>query len=245
MVLKANTPAPAVAAAPAAAAAPGGFETDTATPTQQAAAAVGANTAIAKAKTSAMAVTAGKVDSVFDGYKMQKAPVEFGEIPRLIASPAGILDGDGNKYGSWVEFTLAAWNDLYVISPGSDTAEARGFVRYSNDGETIDDTGESVSAYLENLRTVEGYPDASRKLYAELVGIVEKSEKDVGKAGVLVQVSLSPQARKLFTGLGKQQAVYVRMGRAPVEGSEKLMIRSEGRSMNGKNFAILAISARA
>lgn len=228
--------------------APGKFETDEitkATPAQVEAAGVAAGTAIANAKSTAVAAPRGPMKTVLQDLRGALPAVDFGVLPRLIGSNGNVLDSDKKPLGGWVKLKLISWDAQFVVSPGDDSDEAKALVRYSRDGVTIDETGEDVKAYLERLRTVEGFTDASVKEYCELIGILEASEKANDAVGGMVQVSLSPQSRKGFEAYRLQRSVLVQMGRTQAEGSENLKITAELKTFGSNTFTLLKIAADA
>lgn len=200
-----------------------------------------ANTAIAKASTTS-AVAVGKLQTILADIENALPAVEFGVLPRLVGSNGQVMDGDKKLFGDSIKLTLVSWNKNFVISPGDDSDEAKALVRYSRDGVTIDDTGESVVEYLKNLREVEQYPDANVKEYCELVGILNEAAKPCEHVGGMVQISLSPQSRKSFEGYRLQQSVKVRLGQAAPEGQENIVIRAEVKSMGNNTFTLLKVS---
>ncbi len=241
------------AAAPAAPA--GKFEDDAGTTTVQAPAqpapakdpvaeaGVKASTAVAVISAGALA-EAIKSENVLVKMRDAIPPVEFGTFPRLIgANGAVCVKTDGSRsLGESVELQLLSWTEVYVVSPGSDKDEAKDLVRYSRDGVNIDETGENVNDYLKKLRDVDGYKDASRKQYIELIGFLKSASKDGGPIGELVQVSLSPQSLLSFRSYMANVAIKVRIGQMKAEGVENLRITAEGKSGNGRNWTILKVT---
>jgi Ca2+-binding RTX toxin-like protein len=235
-------------------AAPGQFEEDSgsakvadkpATAVNDAAAAtagVAATTAIAKAATGAVAL-GGKMDTLFAAQQDAIPAVDFGVLPRLVGSNGNVLEkGDNKLLGSWVKLQLISWNKQFVISPGSDADEAKEHVRYSRDGETIDETGETVKGYLEKLRVTDGYADANVKEYAELIGILQSADKQTELVGSMVQVSLSPQSRKMFEGYRLQESVKLRLGARKPEGADMLKISAEVKTSGSNTYTLLKVS---
>lgn len=245
MALK-KTPAAPAAAAPA-------FEDDNDTvvasapnPTAVADAAEKASTAIAVAKSAGLPALGGKFQNLYKPLKDALPALGFGTLPRFTGSQGKISAKDSGKkedLGESIDISLLSYHDEFVISPGEDSDEATKAVRYSLDGVTIEGTGESVETYLEKLRTVDGYENASVKRYVQLIGILERSDKKSSYLGNMVQVSLSPQAAKAFDAFMLQESVKASRGTGSVEGADRLTITAESRS-NGKNDFTLLITSR-
>lgn len=229
--------ATAVAEAPAPQAAPNAAESAVA------AAGVKASTAVARISANSLAA-AIKTESVLAQLRDAIPPVQFGTFPRLIGSNGNVMDKDGKVLGQFADIQLLSWSETYVVSPGSDTDEAKKLVRYSRDGVTIDETGEDVNAYLKTLREVEKYPDASKKKYIELVGFLTASDKPSEHAGNLVQVSLSPQSLLSFQAYMANVAVRVRLGSLVADGVENLRITPEVKTKGSKSFTLLKVAGQ-
>lgn len=202
---------------------------------------VAASVAVASAKNTAVGAV-GKFETALSGYENALPAIDFGVLPRLKGSNGMIMDGDNSKLGAEVRITLISFNDQYVITPGVDDPAATKFVKYSADGITIDSTGQSVASYIQQLKDVDGYEDADVKKYCEVIGILNKAEKETEHVGNMVQLSLSPQSRKSFEAYRLQQSVKIKMGRATEEGSEELVFRAVVKTMGNYTFTILQAS---
>lgn len=211
------------------------------TPTAEDKAKVAAVNAVAKAQSTAVG-SVGKFQTALQAYEDALPAIDFGVLPRLKGSNGLILDADNAKLGSEVQITLISFNNQFVITPGEDSDEATKLVKYSSDGVTIDETGQSVADYIKYLVDVEGYKDASSKHYLELVGILNSAEKDTEHLGNMVQLSLSPQSRKSFEAYRLQKSVKIRMGRDTEEGAEELTIRAVVKTMGNYTFTILQVT---
>jgi hypothetical protein len=242
----ASTPTPTPAAA-AASAATGKFE-DTVVaekpvqPADEAKAAAAATTAVARAQKGSLAVQQ-KLETLFAAHENALPPVDFGVLPRIVGSNGSLFDKSNNRVlGQEGVIQLISWNQQFTISPGTDNDADKEHVRYSRDGVTIDETGESVSKYIEVLKTAHGFDDASSKEYCELIGILESVKKNGQEVqdelvGQMVQVSLSPQSRKAFEGYRLQQSVKIRLGKA--EASERLKLSAEVKTFGTNSFTLL------
>lgn len=208
-----------------------------------------ASTAIATASATSKALVAGggKFTDFFAQFENALPELEFGTLPRLIGAQGGVTAKlTSNKtieLGKSVEMTLLSFNDRFTVSPGDDSDEAKKLVRYSRDGVTIESSGESVAAYLENLRTVEGFTEASCKKYVSLVGILETvSDKDGEQLiGSMVEAQLSPQGVTDFKGYRLQKSVKIARGAQSAEGADRVTVAADKRSGNGKNWTVLQV----
>ena len=195
-----------------------------------------------RTQNTAVAAPLAKMVAVLADYQNALPAVDFGVLPRLKGSNGLIFDGDNAKLGATIQLTLISWNDQFVITPGDDDDASREFVKYSLDGKTIDSTGVAVSAYIERLKTVDGFKDAEMKQYCELVGILNHSDSASEHVGNMVQISLSPQSRKAFEAYRLQRSVKVKMNRETLEGSEELTIRAVVKTMGKFTFTVLQVS---
>lgn len=188
---------------------------------------------------------AQKLETVLVDLENAIPKLDFGVIPRLVATQGSFQDADGKSLGDEVNFTLVSFNNQFIVSPGDDSEAAKEFVAYSTDGKVIDETGELVTDYVRKLKEDEGYEDAACKHYVELVGILNGSAKDSEYEGQLVMISLSPQSRKQFEGYRLQRSVQIRMGRIDAEshGSENLKLNAESKKMGSNTFTLVKFKA--
>ena len=214
----------------------------------QARAQVSATTAIAKASaTSAAVPSLARMQPVLSELQNALPSIDWGVLPRLVATQGQLRDGDKNRYGEHVIFSLLSYRDYWVVSPGDDSQEAKEYVRYSDDGVTLTDDGRDVNEYLNELRVVHGYEKAAKKQYTSLIGILEEADAPKEKAedniGQMVEVSLSPQSRKSFQAYLLQRTVQVARGSASAEGADRLKLVAEAKSANGKDFTLVKVTA--
>lgn len=223
------------------------FETEdaieTAAPAQAEAAAQTASTAIAAAGASAV-TTFKKMETILSNLKNALPKIDWGVLPRLVGSSGRLRDGDKQGYGEWVEITLLHYQDQWVATPGDDSAEAKEYVRYSDDGVTLNDDGRTIDQYLEYLRTL-GYTKAAKKEYTSLVGILEDAEKFEKDAkdnlGAMIEISLSPMSRKSWQAYQLQRSVQVARGVKPEEGSDRIKIVARAESKGDRDFTLLKV----
>jgi hypothetical protein len=212
-------------------------------------ASVAAVTAVAVASASSRQLTTGSgFKDVFKAFENAIPVMDFGTLPRLVGTNGGIeakLNGGKTlDLGREMDLSIISYRSQWTISPGDDSKEAKEFVKYSNDGVTIDSTGQEVNAYLEHLRTVEGYEDADKKRYVFITGIIDSAEGDKSLVGQVVEVSLSPQAVRDFEGYRFQRSAAIATGRASAEGAELVTVKADKRSGNGNNWTTLVVGGR-
>jgi len=195
--------------------------------TAAATAGVAASTAVAKVAASALTVPGAVLNGLLYDDIQDAVEIEFGEIPKLVGSNGQIMDKDDRQLGDTVTVQIVSWSSNFVVSPGIDSAPKE-VVKYSRDGISVNESGEAVAACLAKMQ--ETYPTAKVKEYTSLAGILIESGKESPHKGNLVEVSLSPTSRKLFSGFRKQQTMKIRMGLTPVSYVLKLStaIKSKG-----------------
>jgi hypothetical protein len=209
-----------------------------------AAAAAGVKASTEVARISSNSLVAGqKLETLFAAQENALPAVDFGVLPRIVGTQGQFQDkGDNKLLGDTIKVQLISWNKQFVISPGTDNDEDKEHVRYSRDGVTIDETGESVETYLQSLRETDGFKDASKKEYCELIGILLETAKPSEQVGNMVQVSLSPQSRKLFEGFRLQESVKLRLN-PQSKASDVLVLRAEVKTQGSFTFTVIKASA--
>jgi hypothetical protein len=215
---------------------------DTPATESQAAASAEATTAIAKASAGAMAAhqPMKKAQAAFAEYEDALPEVDFGTFPRITADLGG-FEMDKEVIGDTIKVEMMSWNNRYVVTPNVDNKEANGLVKYSNDGVTLSDgSGITVQEYLNTLKTVHGYTDASVKTYMDLTGLlVSKGSEEIPEdEQVVVQVQLSPQSVKQFNGYRITKGVFE--ARKGVQTGNVLTLKRERNEYNGKKFAYIS-----
>lgn len=210
-------------------------------PAAEVVAAQTASHAIAKAQSTAVAATGGRVVGVFEGIKDAMPALDFGVLPRLVGTNGLILDADKLPLGDEIKIQLVSWNHEWVLSPNDKDPEAKDLVRFSKDGLTVSDTGQSCTEYIDFL-VKEGYEKAGMKQYVQLIGILMEAKKPTAHLDGMVVISLSPQSRKLFEGFGIQQGVRVRMGKVAAEGQDVVIVRAVVKSKGSDTFTLLQVS---
>lgn len=221
-----------------------GVDTGSTTPAAEApaspAAKVAATTAIAQAQSTAVSASVKRIAPVLTELK-DAVRVDWDTLERLVAGSGSIDDGDGKSVGTWIKMTLMSYQDTYEVVPGSQDDDAKKYVRYSEDGVNLRDSGTTVAAYLDEMREM-GYDKAALKHKNILVGILDETEKATNLIGEVIQISLSPQSRKTFERYRLTRTAKVNMGRAQAEGSEVLKITAEGKQFGKNKFTQLTVT---
>lgn len=159
------------------------------------------------------------MDSLKDALR-----VDWDTLNRLKANQ-GRITWDKVNLGEWFEFSLMSWQDNWLVSPGSDSDEAKQFAKYSDDGKTIKETGEDIQVYLNRLKDI-GYPDARLGKRCVLAMELIDCDKDVDTVdeGMLFQIDLAPTSRASFERYRVQSALDIGRGRA--SGDDVVRIRA-------------------
>ena len=206
-------------------------------------ASVGRTAVVAPKSTGVMAFAGVKPGKLFSSMKLDDPPFEFGTFPRFSGNQGQIMTPDGKlTFGDTVIIQLISFNDWTMVSPGEKGAESTEYVRYSNDGVTINNSDQTVADYLNEIK--EDFPKASAKLYTSIWGLVmEVSEKSNCEKliGTIVEVSLAPMSRKSFTAYDTQRQVDNAQRKRREEFSAVLTITAQVETMRGNNFTRLIV----
>lgn len=207
-------------------------ETKTETKVEPAAASPAATTAVAAPAPAPLVVQVPRstaVASMQAGHQFMDSlkdalRVDWDTLNRLKANQ-GRVTWDKVNLGEWFEFSLMSWQDNWLVSPGSDSDEAKQFAKYSDDGKTIKDTGEDIQVYLQRLKDL-GYEDARLGKRCVLAMELIDCDKDVDTVdeGMLFQIDLAPTSRASFERYRVQSALDIGRGRAT--GDDVVRIRA-------------------
>ena len=165
--------------------------------------------------------------------------VEYDTFERLKAGAGDIQDNSGNSLGREIAIELRSWQHAWDIGMGDDSAKAKEFVRYSDDGVTIKDSGQTIADYLEEVRPM--YPNAKVAQKMVLVGVLLAAENPTNLLDRTVQVSLSSQARKTFDRYNFDRTFDVASGKQPAEGSNVLSIKALPKKTGTNNWTLLQV----
>jgi len=159
--------------------------------------------------------------------------VEFGTLPRLKAEQGAVVDQDGEELGSWIEMEVYSFNSRFVVTPNDKDAPAD-LAKFSLDGEYLDDdSGLTVREYLAQLKE-EGWDKASVREYYEVVGPLLAADGKTNFIDEVIQVQLSPSARKSFDAFRMQMTFKIARGKAAA-GSERYVRFTATKRKRGSN----------
>lgn len=169
-----------------------------------------------------------------------------GVLPKIPADRAGFSVKTGSEeimYGDWIDFQIISYNHRWLISAGVDGEEGKAFLKTSYDGVELEEGEGLVADYVQELKE-QGYPDARSREYIDIYGFVVGSEKggDVEESDMeMVQLQLSPQSVKAFTGYLLKAGVTAKLtGKQP---SDKVRVTTQRREYNGNKYASMAFAA--
>lgn len=142
--------------------------------------------------------------------------VEWNDCPRMKTGQGRItalIGGVKTEFGKWVDFELQSYQDNWLISPGGDTDEAKSLAKYSDDGKTVKETGQSIPEYIKELNVM-GYKEArlAQRMVA-LVSLLDCEGNASVPEGQLFQIDMAPTTRSAFEQFRKQSAFDISKGR--------------------------------
>lgn len=164
-------------------------------------------------------------------------PEEVGNVfPRIKAS-SGSINGDGIKYGEYVDMQVLTWHKRWFIVPGVQDEAAQKLCRASYDGKTIVDreSGDrmSIEDYLKDLHD-NGYPKAKVSDYYDVIGVIFNAHKEAEKAFAkgVVQLSVSPTSKQSYTAFIRQIKIMVMRGM--IRPTHQTCVRVLAKEVNSK-----------
>lgn len=216
-------------AVPAAATAPAFENPDAgtaavATPAPAAAATPTPVTAIATQQVNAVATTSASINPFAE---MKNAyTVDYNTLAQLMATNGNFMaKEDGAMLGDKIVLQLMSFQDNWVVSPGSDTDEAKKLVRYSNDGINTKD-GEDIAQYIADLKAA-GYNKAYLSKRVIIVGALVDAGKLPAMVDTLVQIDVAPNSKALFDRYTIQSAFDVGRGKVTKEQAGKIQLTAK------------------
>jgi hypothetical protein len=159
----------------------------------------------------------GEGRAVFDGLK-DALRVQWDTLDALKVVQGRISTKDDKiVLGEWMEFEALSTQENWLLSPGSDTDEARTLARYSDDGVMLKDGSQTCAEYLTHLKEM-GYKDAKRVERLVLVISLTNCDKNIEiEDGKLFQVDMPPTSRQAFDRYKNQTAFDIAKKRFPIE----------------------------
>lgn len=190
-----------------------------------------ATVAAANEASPSTAVAAPANTSVAVGGKYQPALAQFEKVidpstldfdtfRRVTVDLEGFNDDADVLLGKRIKIQVMSFNERFICSPGKQDAESNELVRYSLDGKTIDETGESCADYIKKLQEVDGYEDAALKkylnIYGFLVATAETEKADFVEIAPedrdIVSIQIPPRSFGKFTRFQIEDGVKVSQG---------------------------------
>jgi hypothetical protein len=173
----------------------------------------------------------------------------FGVFPKIIVNLGGFKidenrpEGMPDKLGTSITVNMASWNKRWLASPGSDDAEAKKFVKYSNDGKTIAEDGSSLADYVAQLKEVEGFKNASIKEYFAIWGFMTAyGTTEIAPAEqCMVELQCSPQTVGQFKRHMIEHGMKVSQGL--MTESNILKCHAKSGSFNSKDYGYASFTA--
>lgn len=173
-------------------------------------------------KSSAVAVAGAQVVSPF--VALQSAyRVNYDTLMALQATNGNILEKtSGKELGKVICLELMSYQKNFVVSTGVDSDEARGLVRYSDDGVTLKD-GTPVDQYLKELKDAD-YDDAKISERCVIVGALTDPGAAPELQDTLVQIDLPPSCKTLFDRYQIQASYDLKKNRCTLEEAIQIKI---------------------
>lgn len=153
--------------------------------------------------------------------------VDYNTLDRIMVNNGNVINKETKGLmGDTCVLELISIQKHWVMSPGgkSDDEESLAFLKYSDDGVTVRDSGEPLTKYRD-LAVEAGYDQARIVERLILVGEVVDDGKLAGKMnGSLVQLDLAPRSKANFEKHRISTAYRVGKGLLPAEGAERVKI---------------------
>jgi hypothetical protein len=164
---------------------------------------------------------------------------QFGVLPGLRASNGSILGPDKSNLGRWIDIQVLSWHRLWIVGP-CDNKAPKELVKYSLDGENLEDGSGLVRDWVAELKAADWH-DAASKEYREIVAYLKAAEvADSPLIGEMVQLRLAPTSVKAFENYIIQTTFKVSTGMVPAEGVDNLRVTAEIVSWEGNDWTKLS-----
>lgn len=147
--------------------------------------------------------------------------VDWNTLTRLKSNQGRTVidNGHSTDLGKWFEFELLSFQDNYLVSPGSDSDDAKKLAKYSDDGVNLKDDPRTVQEYLDFLNE-SGYPRAKLQKRIVLVASMLDCANDVDAAlvdGLLFQIDLPPMSKMEWEKYSRQIQFDLAKGRVTLD----------------------------
>lgn len=153
--------------------------------------------------------------------------VDYNTLDRIMVNNGNVINKETKGLmGDTAVLELISIQKHWVMSPGgkSDDEESLAFLKYSDDGVTVRDTGEPLAKYRD-LAIEAGYEQARIVERLILVGeMVDAGKQAATMNGSLVQLDLAPRSKANFEKHRISTAYRVGKGLLAAEGAERVKI---------------------
>lgn len=173
-----------------------------------------------------------------------------GSLPKITPKGTSLFLDRETDLGRWVDIEVQSYNKRIQVTPGDDSDEASMLLRTSYDGITLvnhDVEGETVQEYVERLKSM-GYDEADARTYVDVWAILMGSEDDPVREDVeVVQVQLSPQSVKQWTGFMVKLGLLNRRGNTNVNVEEHppvVRLKAQSKKNGNNDYSILNFELR-
>jgi len=183
------------------------------------------STAVAAPSTSGLAVKMQEADPF---TKLENAiRVDYNTLDRIMVNNGNVINKETKGLmGDSCVLELISIQSHWVMSPGgkSDDEESLKFLKYSDDGKTVRETGEPLTMYRD-LAVAAGYPEARIVERLILVGmLVDAGKLQSTMEGALVQLDLAPRSMANFKKHRIGTAYGIGKGIQVAENAERVKI---------------------
>ncbi len=170
--------------------------------------------------------------------------VQYDTLTQIMVTNGNVVLREGKELmGDHVGLELISFQNHWVCSPGgkSNDDESKEFLKFSDDGKTVRDTGESLTEAVQRAKDA-GYPEARIVERMILVGALVYPGKD--KKGQrldelqdeLVQIDLAPRSMNNFKAFRANAAFKVSRGLLAPEAALRVCLYCKVMSKGDNNW---------
>lgn len=209
----------------------------------------GTNEVATKPAAGAVGKPNGRVDLILQDRK-DVMVAAYGTFPRIKTGSGNFTDGEID-YGTWFVFEMLSFNELFSISPNSDSKdkavqeEEKQAIKYSYDGINLEDGTGTVADYLAKLKKDWPSCEPSAKNYRELVGLLvdcDNAAQAEDNMGQMVQIQLAPTSRAKHDGYLMASSFHVQRNVFSEDEAAVMMIKAKAASGGGFNWTKMIFS---
>lgn len=172
--------------------------------------------------------------------------VDYNTLDRIMVTNGNVQNKETKGLmGDSCVLELISIQKHWVMSPGGlkEDEESLEFLKYSDDGKTVRDSGEPLVQYRD-AAVAAGYKDARIVERLILVGmLVDAGKLQSTMEGALVQLDLAPRSKANFEKHRIGAAFRIGRGLQPREGAERVRITCDVQSKGTNNWTDALFSA--